>query len=212
MNRMLIGSSAFILFLVVQPAAAAVFSRDWKTPGDGLLTYDDVNQREWLDLSQSRLSQFPVARLQNAISQLAPGGLFEGFTWASQQDVRDLAASSGVDVTTSSIAVNQAPVTNLIGLLSPTLQSSGVLRSIGLTIDPQTNPSLPPYTGAALLLNFNPSTGGGYAEFRSLLPDDLLTPTSNGLMLFRAVPEPSTSIIVAISIFATAFLRRKRIG
>lgn len=35
---------------------AAVISRDWKTPGDGLLTYDDVNQRVWLDLTESRLA------------------------------------------------------------------------------------------------------------------------------------------------------------
>ena len=46
MNRWL-SLAASLAFL---PAAAhgGVISRDWKTPGDGLLTYDDVNKREWL--------------------------------------------------------------------------------------------------------------------------------------------------------------------
>ena len=200
MNRTLI--AAVVVWVVTSSAHlnAAVFQHDWKVPGDGLLTYDDVNQREWLDLSVSRLSQFPVPRLANAMAEISPGGLFDGFTWASQQDVLALAASSGVDVTSFDLAVNQIPVTNVIGLLSPTLQNNlGVLRSVGLTNDPRTNPSLPPYTGAAFLVNFNPSTGGGYAEFALNLPDDLLTPLSNGMMLYRVVPEPALTLQFAIA-------------
>jgi hypothetical protein len=81
---------------------AAVISRDWKTPGDGLLTYDDVNQREWLDLSQTLLtSQFPGAtqedRYQYVASQTAPGGLFAGFSVAKSVDVIALAQSAGIN-------------------------------------------------------------------------------------------------------------------
>jgi hypothetical protein len=41
-------------------ARSEVISRGWKTPRDGLLTYDDVNRREWLDLTESVLSQFGI--------------------------------------------------------------------------------------------------------------------------------------------------------
>ena len=40
-------------------AQAAAIERDWKTPGDGLLTYDDVSKRGWLDLTETQLFKFP---------------------------------------------------------------------------------------------------------------------------------------------------------
>ena len=62
-------------------------------PGDGLLTYDDVNHREWLDLTVSALSQFGGSvtdRIQRARAELQPGGLFEGFTGANSLDIAAL--------------------------------------------------------------------------------------------------------------------------
>lgn len=50
---------ACLELLWAAPLFAAVIERDWQTPGDGLLTYDNVSQPEWLDLSQTLLSQFP---------------------------------------------------------------------------------------------------------------------------------------------------------
>jgi hypothetical protein len=62
MNRLRIIWLALVVLLWARVSGAAVIQHDWKTPGDGLLTYDDVNQREWLDLSQTlQSSQFPVA-------------------------------------------------------------------------------------------------------------------------------------------------------
>lgn len=57
--RLAIVCFAFLLVLIgfsltsLSPASAAVMEVDWKTPGDGLLTYDTVNKRKWLDLSQT---------------------------------------------------------------------------------------------------------------------------------------------------------------
>jgi hypothetical protein len=65
MNRLRTLAFATLFLWTPGQLLAGVFSRDWKTPGDGLLTYDDVNQREWLDLSVSRLDQFPVPRFEN---------------------------------------------------------------------------------------------------------------------------------------------------
>jgi hypothetical protein len=88
---------------------AAVFERDWKAPGDGLLTYDDVNRREWLDLSQSELSQFPYPFLEPALAELTPGGRFEGFQWATGDDVIALAESAGIDTTRRLSVMNGPP-------------------------------------------------------------------------------------------------------
>ncbi|MGE3639804.1 MAG: hypothetical protein AB7G28_14715 [Pirellulales bacterium] len=190
---------------------AAVFERDWKAPGDGLLTYDDVNQREWLDLSVSALSQFSAPRLDNALAELAPGGIFDGFTWAQSGDVRILAASGGIDLSSSELALNQSPTTRLIDLISPTLEGNGVLRSVGLINEPQTShPSVPPFDGAAFLVNFNPTSGGGYAGLFFSLSDDLLRPASNGLMLFRNIPEPSSFGLLIVEICVVILSARQR--
>jgi hypothetical protein len=107
------------------PAWAAVIQRDWKTPGDGLLTYDDVNRREWLDLSQTTLSQFPGSNLeqryQSVVSQLAVGGLFEGFNVADRENVVALAQSAGINPDTDDFGANGTAVSQLITLLSPLL-------------------------------------------------------------------------------------------
>ena len=60
-GRNVIGSMCFLyaIVLVAPSARGAVFERDWKTPGDGLLTYDDVNRRVWLDLPFT-IEMFPV--------------------------------------------------------------------------------------------------------------------------------------------------------
>ncbi len=97
MNKGLFISFLVCVISITISASAAVSERDWKAPGDGLLMYDDVNRREWLDLSLSRLDQFPEPRLDNAIAEIGQGGVFDRFTWAKREDVRALAESAGID-------------------------------------------------------------------------------------------------------------------
>ena len=47
--------SIVLSLFAINNSSAEVFERDWKTPGDGLLTYDDVNRQEWLDLTETQL-------------------------------------------------------------------------------------------------------------------------------------------------------------
>ena len=84
--------------------------------GDGLLTFDDVNQREWLDLTESILVNFP----DGAVNELEPGGVFEDFTWATAEDVRSLAESGGIDTTTLDFSTNQSNGLLLLHLLGVT--------------------------------------------------------------------------------------------
>ena len=203
MKRILICCLLVLLSTFVRPIEAAVFERDWKTPGDGLLTYDDVNQREWLDLSQSRLSQFPEPRLPNAVAQIAPGGLFQGFSWGRSADVLGLAVSAGIDTTTWDYATNQAAASDLINLLGTTFNNPPFVRSLAF-IDPTdfTVPA-PSQAGTNFFVSFNQTTGqGGIAGLLISSNDDFFKPTYNpntvGVMLFRAVPEPGASSIVFI--------------
>ena len=212
MNRILVCLSAMLLISLsfVASAGAAVFERDWKTPGDGLLTFDDVNQREWLDLSVSRLNQFPEPRLENAIIEIAPGGLFEGFTWANRDDIRAFAASGGINISTSSIAVNQSPTTQVISLLGSTFERDTptfIRRSVGFIDETQMEPSLQRQVGALFRININPATSEGFASLSFSSSDDSLDDDSTGLMLYRTIPEPSSTVLAVVGVLA--FIRSR---
>ncbi|QDT70151.1 hypothetical protein MalM25_30960 [Planctomycetes bacterium MalM25] len=68
------------------PATAGVVSRDLFEPGDGLLTYDDVNQREWLDFSVTESESD-----NTVLSRLGRDGDLSGFQWATNSDVHSFA-------------------------------------------------------------------------------------------------------------------------
>jgi hypothetical protein len=205
--RRLRGAACVWLVLVAicwaDSCRAAVFERDWQAPDDGLLTFDDVDNREWLDLSVSRFDQFPEPRLENAIAELAPGGLFEGFTWAKRNDVRRLAESAGIDTSTSNFAINGSPTIELIRLVGPTFENMHFLRSIALIDEPQVTYPFIAYDGAAFLVNY-----GGLAGLASPLNDDELV-MANALLLYRTVPEPSTSLLILLEIAFLILHRRQ---
>jgi len=69
----------------------AVHERDFLTAGDGLLTYDDVNNREWLDLTETLDLAFTEVE-----EHLSTGGYLNGFTLATVEDLEGLADSAGV--------------------------------------------------------------------------------------------------------------------
>lgn len=71
---------------------AAVSERDFLAPGDGLLTYDDINQQEWLDLTATL--DWSLAELYEAI---APHGPLRGFSIATVEDLVGLANSANLE-------------------------------------------------------------------------------------------------------------------
>lgn len=79
--------------LIITPSLySALIERDFLTPEDGLLTFDDVNQREWLDLTETL--GLELAAIQ---ANMVPGQKWEDFSFATLKDVSDLAASAEVD-------------------------------------------------------------------------------------------------------------------
>ena len=194
MNRILFFAAVYFS-LPAATAQAAVFERDWKTPGDGLLTYDDVNQREWLDLSETLLFQFSgdiSDRLAEVIDETAPGGLFAGFSAATAADVMSLSESAGIDTSTNSYAINQAASNHLIDLL-------GATSTFSLT-DRRTRGFLSDFpNGVRIVATASTEFAGIFDGTISTDPSGLLFET--GVWLYReAVPEPTTSILLMTGI------------
>ncbi|MCC6494538.1 MAG: hypothetical protein IT424_16125 [Pirellulales bacterium] len=177
-----------LLFGVYPPLKAAVIQRDWKTPGDGLLTYDDVNQREWLDLSQTVLSsQFPgddrEAKYQFVLEQTSPSGAFAGFTTANAADVLALARSAGIDTSTLDYDINTLATRALCELVATTakfpagLQASGLLNEVNQSLTRRR-------------ADFGVNSGSQAGLSISLEVDRLGTPPP-GVFLFRNIAEPT---------------------
>jgi hypothetical protein len=185
------------------PAAlvsAAVVERDWKMPGDGLLTYDDVNRREWLDLSVSALNQFSAPRLENAVAEIAPGGLFDGFVWATRADVIGLAESAGITTSTFDFGLNELPTHNLIDLLSATPPFTvNILDSLGFIDESIGSPPFAKQVGADFFVR--PSIGLIDEKAGLLISssNDFLAYDAVGVLLYRSVPEPSSIILTLIA-------------
>lgn len=101
-------------------ARAGVIAHDLEAPGDGLLTYDTINRREWLDLPATA-----GVTLAEVMSQMAPGGRLEDFRFATLVDVSDLAASAEVGWTTWSLPFNSEPhAPELVELLGSVVRFS----------------------------------------------------------------------------------------
>lgn len=203
-------SAVLLFFCAVSsqcPTWAAVIQRDWKTPGDGLLTFDTVDKREWLDLSQTILSsQFPgadrEARYQYVAGQTGTGGLFEGFSMAKSPDVIALGESAGIDTTTQDYARNFAPTIALGQLLSFTLQpANGNKLAVGVLDEMGPSGQI---RGTAIFWTVFTNQAG--LVFQT--PHTEFT-TPPGVMLFRvAVPEPTALQMIILSLCAMAARRR----
>jgi len=216
MNRTWILWAALGVLWVPGASMAAVSERDWKLPGDGLLTYDDVNRREWLDVTESLLSQFDglsiEEKIENATEQFENGGLFEGFVLAKNSDTIALAQSAGIDTDTLDFATNQANTLQLIELLGVTYGTlEGRVATIGYLDDLVSPPAAPfcPCRNTAFFEVKPPTNPPSFAGLHLTINDDRRgDPSSNGLMLFRSVPEPTTNTLF-ISVSVLLFSMRR---
>jgi hypothetical protein len=205
--RIVFGSIGLLcaIVLVAPSARGAVFERNWKAAGDGLLTYDDVNQREWLDLPLTLASSgvFP----DGVFTEMHPGGLLDGFSWAKGADVIALAESAGVNTTTLDFVANHNATNNVIGLL-------------GITRGPNLEDDI--YAGGRIDATGSPSGLSVGAFFQDEISDaraglslssqiDIVGRLAPGVWIFReAVPEPPTVHSSAIALlFAFMGIRRR---
>ena len=114
-------SPAFLLVLLTA-GSAEVIERDLFGPGDGLLAFDRVNKREWLDLEQSN-----VAHIEDLLERMVPGGDLEDFEFATIEDMQGLAESAELrwlEPWTLPGKLGQE-AQHLVDLIGPTLTGGG---------------------------------------------------------------------------------------
>jgi hypothetical protein len=200
-----------VLFLLAagsESLSAAVIERDWKTPGDGLLTYDTANKREWLDLSQTILDdRFPgsgadfleirEARYQYVVGQAVPGGLFDGFTVAKSVDAITLAQSAGIDTSTDDYVTNVDATLELGKLLSFAFNylPTGGAEAAGL-LDEVFNIGFE-FRAAA---RFHVSAGNRAGLLIGSLNQQVTSHPA--VMLYRSVPEPNCSMVIFFAVIS----------
>ncbi len=194
-----------VLALSTSIASGAVISRDWKTPGDGLLTYDTVSGREWLDLSETQLTLFPGEtrndRYLAVVAETGAGGLFDGFWPASKEDVFGLAASAGIDTSASRRGANNEAAGVLAELASLTKESQRGRWTSGLVHDLDRNRTV-------VLIGFNNQD----REFSGVIERNVIG-MSHGVWMYRTVPEPPAIVLALLlsSLGLLAAWRRVRV-
>lgn len=197
-----------LLALTISAAAqAGVSERDWKTPGDGLLTYDDINQREWLDVPVTLLEQYPgsVSERYDAVTGATePGGEFFGFSTAALADLVALAESAGVDTTSTGLSVNGDATNELISLLEPTFISVGGVKII--------YGYLQEFPDAARILVATDTWAGLFSDNSGIDPAGISS--THGVWLYRdVVPEPTfMTLLLAVAGFSLGVVRRQNLG
>lgn len=197
-TRALVASILFLLFCA--PCHAAVLERDWKSSGDGLLTYDTINRREWLDLSQTLLDdRFPGTsaeeRFQFVVGQTDPGGMFAGFSVARAGDVTELATSAGINVNDVFDPSNISRTTVLIELLDYTPQPANLTNKLAVGLLDEVEDTSPnPRISSVFYVDDIYQAGLFFTN-----SPNLQRPYPFGVMLARtAVPEPRSTAILAV--------------
>ena len=117
---------AFILLSLFTAASrASLLEVDYLAAGDKLLTRDTISDLEWLDLTQTTDISYT-----EMLGLLAPGGRYEGFRYATVNDIDRLQLNAGLRPglfrSTSRVETNIA---------------IELLDKLGVTIPPNTNGS-----------------------------------------------------------------------
>lgn len=212
-----------VCFVTISSVHASVIEMDLSAPGDGLLTYDTINKRAWLDLPETG-----GLELSEVLAQMEPGVRLAGFQFAMLEDVTALAASVGVGWTNPALpGVQSDAAGRLIDLVDWTIHYTGGIvgdlkMSVGLITQGFLNGE-PQFDGTTFCINVT-------YQGETLLPGQLNTPYSSdpkpyggvyvsgpvsyivnpSFWLYRAVPEPSSLLLLGIAATCTSS-RRERI-
>jgi hypothetical protein len=112
-----LGASAVIFSSSVQ---AALISADWQTSGDNLITKDTVSHLSWLDLTETNNLSY-----NHVSGQLAAGGQFDGWRYASDAEVINLFINVGIDLSAG------APTSIVSAVLTAPLHLQEIVYYLG---------------------------------------------------------------------------------
>ena len=200
--------TALVAFLFCASSRGALVSRAHGGFGADALTLDTQTGLSFLDLTFTRNRTY-----LEVAAQLAPGGLFDGFRYATLSEVHTLFLNAGItqfDVGTTGALVNYAAADALLdhlGVLS-VLNSGGLT---GRTTNGFVAPLLAGNTVKAIHLSARESGGvpaWGRADLNFFSPAATFRSNGYGSYLI-ATPEPSSFALVGCVMLA-GLLRCKR--
>ncbi len=228
---------ALLLPLLVQlPANAAIFERDFLQPGDGYLTYDDVNRREWLDLT------FTTGMELDHVIAAREYESFSNFRFATMADIEDFADSAGVvwldrgeSTQTDQSHENAVALHRMLGNVfslrvdfsagssheNTFIERLTSFGQVAAKIEDAT-PSFDgtvaslelinaPSSGVVRLANRSNSASGGMTTDFSFRELGLASGDLGPFWLYReAIPEPATAMLTTISLLTVATTRSRR--
>lgn len=208
--------AAMVLGLTVShiASAATLVELDWLVAGDGAILRDTNTGIEWLDLFHTRGRSY-----NDVFANLGAGGDFEGFRFATRNEILGLFIDAGIpdiDVGFAGTPGNVASVSNLIALWNADLwQINDYNGQFGYFRTAEVVPG-PGFHDTGLL--WVPADGSGRAEATTgdqragLHPDADPGATYIGSALVRraAVPEPASLTLCCVGLAIAAFAFRRK--
>jgi hypothetical protein len=195
------------LFLTALPARAALYLTSDPQFGPNSVTVDTSTGLGWLGLTESVGLSY-----DQVIADMQPGGIFNGFRYASSQEVLTLYNSAGI-TGTGYYALSTPSISTLISLMGPTGTFNGEPEINGIT---GTSSGSTQYA-AAIYASIGPNgpllylvtCGPGIG---SVSYGDPFSFPDVGSWLVKEVPEPSSAAFVFLAIALPAgvtILRRQ---
>jgi len=205
------------VLLNAAPASADLLEQDLFSSGDGLITFDEDTELEWLDLTATTNLSF-----EDVIAGAGGFTTTLGFRYATLSEVKDLFVAAGIDdvlgTPTSndgdSLFENLTDLQSLIGITATVGVIDPLFFSNGIHL-PDSGPALP-----AVLDVLNTASGGlvDIASFSSSTIADDDSDLTIGSFLVRdpdetpnPVPEPGTVIGVG-AVALGGLLGRKQVA
>lgn len=201
--RLSLSRCAFVglmaLPMFAHPASAALLEIDLNALGDGLITRDTSTGLDWLDLTAT------LGKSYNEVDAGFGGFIDQGFSFATESQVRALYTEAGIAQIGASTASNFEGVLLLQDLMGVTASpglNGGIFSQGYAELD-----VFDPVATSSGILQWFPGFPEAGADVGATVEKDLGL-ASFGSYLVRPIPEPSTALFLAAGLAALAARRR----